>query len=92
MLFTRQCKNTNLNEQCAAVKCARGSDIHLTWQSVALRLILVPLTVEIHQAALAVGELAAHLLVPHGTLREVTHVLQKKKGEDRDDRTVKQKL
>lgn len=45
----------------------------------ALGLILVPLAVEIQRAALAVGELAAHLLVTHWTLREVFYILQEKK-------------
>lgn len=52
----------------------------LTRQSVALRLILVPLTVEIQRAALAVGQLAAHLLVAHRTLGEVLYVLQQESG------------
>lgn len=55
----------------------------LTRQSVALRLILVPLTVEIQRAALAVGQLAAHLLVAHRTLGEVLYVLQQE-GERSD--------
>lgn len=53
----------------------------LTRQSVALWLILVPLTVGIQRAALAVGELAAHLLVPHRALSEVLHVLQQERRE-----------
>lgn len=47
----------------------------------ALWLVLVPLTVGIQRAALAVGELAAHLLVPHWTLSEVLHVLQHEQRE-----------
>lgn len=47
----------------------------LTGQSVALGLVLVPLTVEVERAALAVGQLAAHLLVPHRTLGEVLDAL-----------------
>lgn len=53
----------------------------LTGQSVALRVILIPLTVEIQWAALAVGKLAAHLLVPHRTLSEVLHILQRQRKE-----------
>lgn len=53
--------------------------VRLTRQSVALGLILVPLAVEIQRAALAVGELAAHLLVTHRTLGEDFYILQEKK-------------
>lgn len=52
----------------------------LTRQSVAFGLVLVPLAVEIQRAALAVGQLAAHLLVTHRTLWEVSHILREKKG------------
>lgn len=45
----------------------------------ALGLILVPLAVEIQRAALAVGELAAHLLVTHRTLGEVFYILRRRK-------------
>lgn len=45
----------------------------------ALGLILVPLAVEIQRAALAVGKLAAHLLVTHRTLWEVFYILQETK-------------
>lgn len=58
--------------------CVHGK---LTGQSVALRVILIPLTVEIQWAALAVGKLAAHLLVPHRTLSEVLHILQRQRKE-----------
>lgn len=47
----------------------------------ALRLILVPLTVDIQRAALAVGQLAAHLLVAHRTLGEVLYVLWQERGQ-----------
>lgn len=53
--------------------------MHLTGQSVALGLVLVPLTVGVQRAALAVGQLAAHVLVPHRTLSEVLHALQQTK-------------
>lgn len=39
-------------------------------------MILLPLTVEIQRAALAVGELAAHLLDAHRALSEVLHALE----------------
>lgn len=65
---------------CANV--ARVSDFHLTRQRVALRLILVPLAVEIQRAALAVRELAADLLVPHRTVGEVLHILRQQRRED----------
>lgn len=58
----------------------------LTRQSMALGLILVPLAVEIQRAALAVGELAAHLLVTHRTLREVFYILQEKKQARKKDK------
>lgn len=55
-------------------------EAQLTGQSVALGLVLVPLAVEIERAALAVGQLAAHLLVTHRTLGEVLHILWGKEG------------
>lgn len=52
-----------------------------TRQGEALGVILVPVTVEIQEAALAVGEFAAHLLIPYRTLLEVLHILQKRREE-----------
>lgn len=57
-----------------------GMEARLTGQSVALGLVLVPLAVEIQRATLAVGQLAAHLLVTHRTVGEVFHILCGKKG------------
>lgn len=67
---------------CHVFVCTENELAWLTGQSVALWLILVPLTVEIQRAALAVGKLAAHLLVPHRTVGEVLHVLQRERGEE----------
>lgn len=66
------------NEHSLKPPCAPTAECaNLTGQSVALGLVLVPVTVEIQRAALAVGQLAAHPLVAHGAGGEVPHILRR---------------
>lgn len=66
-------------------------EARLTGQRVALGLVLVPLAVEVQRAALAVGQLAAHLLIAHGTVGEVFHILCGKKQRSERKHEVKKK-